>query len=146
MFFCSGEQRLSMDDKGRMRIPKKMREKLGGSDDEIVIYAANNYCLYVVPMDEFNSKYVEVSRNTMFKETEKQEALRRLCSTVFVPDEDDQGRFILPPKLKELAKIQKKIVFLGVLDRIEIWSEEIYNERFAIEGIDLEETVRTLDI
>lgn len=143
MFFCTGEQRLSLDDKGRMRIPMKMFEKLG---KDFVVYAGTNDCLFVVPMKDFQEKYYEISQDLLLNEKEKQEALRKLSSTVQVPEIDAQGRFILQPKLKAVAKISKKMVFLGVMDRIEIWSEEVYDARYSVDNIDMTEVVNTLKI
>lgn len=142
MFFC-GEQRLSLDDKGRMRIPNKLRAKL---DDEYVIYAGTNDCLFVISQKAFQEKYYDLIQDTLLSEEEKQEAFRKLSSTVQVPEEDNQGRFILQSKLKSIANIKKKMVFLGVLDRIEIWSEEVYDSKYSSENINMMDVARTLNI
>ena len=67
-------------------------------------------------------------------------------STVFTPEEDAQGRFILPAKLREYAKINKKMVFLGAMNRVEIWSEEKYDEVYGIDKLDINGAVRALGI
>jgi MraZ protein len=43
-------------------------------------------------------------------------------------DVDKQGRIILPGYLKDFAKMGKKIVFAGLYNRIEIWSEELWEK------------------
>ena len=138
--FC-GEYRLSLDEKGRMRIPNKLRAKLGS---EYVMYAGTDDSLIIVPQKDFDEKYADQMASTRLMDAEEQRAFRRLCSTTFEPEEDAQGRFVLPAKLKTLANIKKKMVFLGVIDRIEVFSEEVYDAEFAPEKIDMNDVVKTL--
>ena len=138
--FC-GEYRLSLDEKGRMRIPNKLRAKLGA---EYVMYAGTSGSLIIVPQKDFDEKYADQMANTRLMDAEEQRAFRILCSTTFEPEEDAQGRFVLPAKLKTIAKIKKKMVFLGVIDRIEVWSEESYDESFDPAKIDMDAVVNTL--
>ncbi len=141
MFFC-GEHRLSLDEKGRMRIPNKFRAKL---DDEYVIFCLSNDCLFIVSQQEFKNKY-ERLKDTLISDETQQEAIRQLFATMQVPEEDSQGRFVLQPRLKKKVGITKKMVFLGVMDRIEIWSEEAYDARYATENMDMMQVARTLNI
>ena len=60
-----------------------------------------------------------------------------------IPEEDNQGRFVLDANLRRIAKIQKDVVFVGMFDRIELWSAEIYNERFK--DLDDEEYDQSLE-
>lgn len=141
MFFC-GEHRLSLDEKGRMRIPNKFRAKL---DYEYVIFCLSNDCLFIVSQQDFKEKY-ERLKDTLISDETQQEAIRQLFATMQVPDEDSQGRFVLQPRLKKKAGITKKMVFLGVMDRIEVWSEEAYDARYATENMDMMQVARTLNI
>ena len=49
-------------------------------------------------------------------------------SSAFETEEDGQGRILIPVELREFAKIDKKIVFIGVGNRVEIWAEEVWND------------------
>ena len=60
-----------------------------------------------------------------------------------IPEEDNQGRFVLDANLRRIAKIQKDVVFVGMFDRIELWSAETYNERFK--DLDDEEYDQSLE-
>ncbi|MBR1746797.1 MAG: cell division/cell wall cluster transcriptional repressor MraZ [Clostridia bacterium] len=140
--FC-GEYRLSLDDKGRMRIPNKLRAQL---EDEFVISAAPGGCLMLLPRKEFERRFTARTETLNLRDRAEQTALRKLCSTACIPEEDSQGRFVLPAKLKTLGGIKKKLVFLGVVDRIEIWSEERYDEDYDPESIDMDEVVDALVI
>ncbi|HHU43160.1 MAG: division/cell wall cluster transcriptional repressor MraZ [Bacillota bacterium] len=132
MFF--GTHRLSLDDKNRMRLPAKFRAKIG---DDFVLCQGTDGCLFVMSHNEFEN-FISKIDNVPLSEHEKQNAIRAITSRVYVPEEDSQGRFILPSELKRAAGIEKKVVFMGVRNRIEIWSEEYYHERFekGFESID----------
>ena len=122
MFF--GRYFHSMDQKGRMRLPSKLRQDLG---DKIHIMQGTPNCLFVFSDAEFNefaSRLVEVS---VFDE-KKQKPVRQLLSSGVVIEEDSQGRFLLPQYLRNFAKLEKDIVFVGVGKRIELWSQEVWDE------------------
>lgn len=143
LMFYFGEYNLSLDDKFRMRIPNKLKSMLEG---EYAICAGTDNCLFLMTLKQFNDMFVEVAEDTPFSKTAKQEALRKLSSTILIPEEDAQGRFVLPSKLKAYAGIKKKLIFLGAMNRIEIWSEERYNEKYALDKLDINEVVKELNI
>lgn len=66
-----------------------------------------------------------------------------MVATMSIPEEDNQGRFVLDANLRRIAKIQKDVVFVGMFDRIELWSAETYNERFK--DLDDEEYDKSLE-
>lgn len=118
MFF--GTYQNQLDDKNRMRVPAKLRAKLG--EGYTLVYGAGG-CLFVMPEEAFQKILLPLTKIPL-SDLEAQEHARRILSTVEQPEEDGQGRFVLPAHAKAYAGIDKKIVFLGVGERIEIWSEE----------------------
>ena len=140
--FC-GEHRLSLDEKGRMRVPNKLRAQIEG---EYVIHAYPPDCLANVPKAAFDERFANRAKELKMEDVEEQMGLRQICTTAFIPEEDSQGRFVLPARLKEKAGIKKKVVFLGVIDRIEIWSEERYDATFDPASIDMLQAARKLSI
>lgn len=66
-----------------------------------------------------------------------------MVATMSIPEEDNQGRFVLDANLRRIAKIQKDVVFVGMFDRIELWAAETYNERFK--DLDDEEYDQSLE-
>lgn len=123
MFF--GIYNHQLDDKGRLRLPAKLRNELGGSffclkgyDNTILVYSEEKF-----------KKFCEENVNIPLTDVEAQRALVELVSNAFPIEEDSQGRFVLPAVLKEYAGIDKNVVIKGVIDRIEIWSEKAHNER-----------------
>ena len=57
-----------------------------------------------------------------------QKPLRFLFSSAVEIEEDNQGRFLLPANLREFAGITKDVVFVGVGNRAELWSEDRWNK------------------
>lgn len=127
-----------LDDKGRIRLPSKLRAELGGSfycmkgfDNTILVYSEerfNKFCQSVVDMP--------------LDKVESQRALTEIISYAFKIEEDSQGRFILPVSLREKAEIEKNVVIKGVIDRIEIWSEKAHLERNTDKSFN--ELIRTI--
>ncbi|MDD3947596.1 MAG: cell division/cell wall cluster transcriptional repressor MraZ [Clostridia bacterium] len=122
-----GTHTIQMDDKNRMRIPAKFRAKLGG--DYYIVYGAGG-CLTILPNDSFE-KFVAPFAKIPASDLEARESVRRILATVEQPEEDTQGRFVLPAHARAYAKIDKRVVFVGVGEQLEIWSEE----QFAAKNI-----------
>ena len=122
MFF--GEFSHQIDEKGRMRIPAKLKTDL---KNEFVITKGTNGCLFVFNKTYFENQFLNKLMEVPTFDLEAQKPIRALLSSSFEVMEDAHGRFLLPLALKEFAKINKNVVFVGVGNRIEIWSEENWN-------------------
>lgn len=121
MFF--GEYRHTLDDKGRLRMPAKLKETLSA---DFIVTKGTSSCLFVFPKSYFEQEFLnKLSAVPTFSEA--QHSIRLLLSSSSPAQEDAQGRFLLPQNLKDFAHIAKNVVFLGVGNRIEIWSEEVWN-------------------
>ncbi len=123
MFF--GEFNYSADEKNRIRIPSKLKTKLGS---EYVLTKGTDSCLFVFKKSYFEDEFLNKLNSVPTFNVEGQKPIRLLLSSTYEPSEDAQGRFVLPGNLKDYALISKNIVFIGVGNRIEIWSEEKWNE------------------
>lgn len=139
----SGDYRISLDDRGRMRIPSKLREKLG---KDFVMSAGTDGCAFLMNEADFETLIGPITRSAKLSEHEKMNMLRKFYANVYTMTEDNQGRFVLPAKLKAYMKASKGLVFVGMLDRIEVWSEEIYDERFSTSVEDINNVVDMLGI
>lgn len=117
MFF--GEYLHQLDEKGRLRLPSKIK-----CSNQIIITKGTNNCLFVFEKNYFENQFLSKLENVPTFDIESQKPIRALLSSSFEITEDNQGRFLLPNSLKDFAKISKNIVFVGVGNRLEIWSEE----------------------
>jgi len=120
-----GTYNYKLDDKNRIRIPAKFRIEL--TDTFFILPGANN-CLYV--MDErIVGALLEKLESIPLSDTEAQKAKSNFLAAISSPDVDAQGRFVLPIGLKTYADIEKGIYFVGSMDKIEIWSQEAYEQK-----------------
>ncbi|MBQ8749171.1 MAG: division/cell wall cluster transcriptional repressor MraZ [Clostridia bacterium] len=120
-----GEYHHQLDEKNRLRIPAKLRTKLGSN---YIIMKGSNNCLFVYSGEEMQNLMNEKLKAVPLSDVKAQKSIRMLFSSGFEVDEDAQGRFILPQNLREFASIKKNVVSIGVGNRIELWDEEKWQE------------------
>ena len=117
-----GEYQHSLDSKNRIIVPAKLREGLG---NKFVITKGLDGCLYAYPLDEW--KILEDKLKTLpLTNKDARTFVRFFFSGACEVELDKQFRGLIPQNLKEYAKIEKDIVSIGVLSRVEIWSKEMW--------------------
>ena len=119
-----GEYNHTVDTKGRLIVPSKFRELLG---DEFVVTKGLDGCLFVYSGDEWKlmeTKFREVSQFS--KEARK--FARFFFAGAATCEVDKQGRVLLPANLRECAGIEKEVVLAGVVNHIEIWNKDRWQD------------------
>ena len=116
----TGTYEHNIDAKGRLAIPSKLRDELGS-----VFYLAMGVdaCLAVYPQstwDRFTEKFASLPMS-------QSKAMRPLFANAARCELDNQGRIVIPQKLRRYAGLDKDVVILGVNDRAEIWSADAWN-------------------
>ena len=126
MFY--GEFAHSLDRKGRLIIPSKFREAIKEAyAEKLYITRGLDKCLFVFTEEEW--KVQEAKFKSMpFTKAEHRKFNRIFFSGASDTAPDKQGRILLPAYLKDFASIKKEVVFIGVSNRIEIWSKELWRE------------------
>ena len=120
MFY--GEYPHILDIKNRIIIPSKFRQHLG---ERFVLTKGLQKCLCVFPFDIWQAMTDKLT-GISIADTNGQMFNRWFFSRVHEGELDAQGRVLLPSNLREYAEIEKEIVSIGVMNRIEIWSKEIW--------------------
>ena len=115
-----GEYNHTIDAKGRMIVPSKFREQLG---NEFVVTKGLDGCLFVYPHEEWHN-IEEKFRNVPLTTKDARKFSRFFFAGAATCELDKQGRILIPPVLREFADLQKDVVSVGVLNRIEIWSTD----------------------
>lgn len=113
-----GEYHHTIDDKGRLTIPSKVREELGES---FIVTRGLDGCLFVYPTDEWKAivtKYKELP-NTR----DARNFMRFFLSGATVCEFDKQGRINISAPLIHYAELEKDCIIIGVNDRLEVWSK-----------------------
>ena len=127
-----GEYSHTIDRKGRLIVPSKFRESLG---DEFVVTKGLDGCLFVYSQEEWTNieeKFKQVSLTT--KDARK--FSRFFFAGAATVEVDKQGRILLPSVLREFAGLEKDIVSVGVLSRIEILSKDKWQESNEYDDMD----------
>lgn len=126
-----GEYNHTIDTKGRIIIPSKFRETLG---DEFVVTQGLDGCLFVYPNDEWMNFVTQLKNLPGSKEARQLQ--RYFMAGAAACEVDKQGRILIPNKLREQAGLEKDIVFVGVLSKIEIWSKEKWESNNDYDDMD----------
>ena len=130
----------SIDDRNRMIIPAKYREAFKGG---CVIARGFDKCLYLYTMDDWNTL---VGKFAKINQVDKD--MRRFMREFFSNAEecipDKQNRILIPQNLKKYAGIEKDLVTMGVLDKVEVWSKEVLNDPEGENMLDNDEFVAKL--
>lgn len=122
-----GEYHHSLDDKGRLIIPSKFRDDLG---EKFIITRGIENCLFVYSEASW-TKITNQLERLPFTKKDARAFIRFFLSGATIAEFDKQGRINIPSPLISYAKINKECVIIGTGDRLEIWSEESWNDFFT---------------
>ncbi len=142
MFY--GEFEHSIDTKSRAIIPAKFREAVKDNFiDKFFLTRGLDGCLFLFTEEEWR-KQEQKFKSMPFTHQEARKFNRLYFSGACEVVCDGQGRILIPQYLKEFAGVEKDIVFVGVSNRIEIWSKLRWKEFYETSRETFEETAERL--
>lgn len=115
-----GKYRHSVDPKGRLFVPAKLRDELG---EAFYVTFGLDKCLTVYTQSSWDS-FMEKADAIPIS---KQRKIRFLLANVVKCEPDKQGRFLLPANQRSYANISQNVIFIGQGSRAEIWDAETYD-------------------
>jgi len=118
-----GETRHVLDEKGRVVIPSKVRSAF---KEGLCITRGFDNTLFVFPIEEWN-RIDEKLRSLPLTDPNVLKFMRFWYSGAVQDELDPQGRLLIPKNLREYARIEKEVVIIGVSNRLEIWSPELWD-------------------
>ncbi|MBI3988815.1 MAG: division/cell wall cluster transcriptional repressor MraZ [candidate division NC10 bacterium] len=130
-FVFRGRYEHAIDDKGRLSIPARFREILAEQRQDGFILTNFNSCLVAYPLQEWHRLEEKIRPQSSFQR-EVLDFLRLFYSNATEVTLDNQGRILIPPELRRQAALQRAVIIVGVLNRIEIWGKERW-EQFVAE-------------
>ncbi|MBP2653101.1 MAG: mraZ [Firmicutes bacterium] len=140
-----GEYLHTIDNKGRLTFPVKFREGLG---ETFIATKGLDNCLFVYTQEEWAILEEKLKKLPMAK-PEARAFVRFFFAGAAEVQCDKQGRVLLPPNLREYARLDKDVIVIGVSSRIEIWGKEAwdeYNNQIAPEVTKIAENLVDLGI
>ncbi len=125
-----GRHEHTIDPKGRVSIPAKFREILIKKYDERLLVTNFDGCLVAYPYEEWLRLEEKASSLSMVKK-ETRSFMRFFYSSAIECILDKQGRILIPQTLREYADLEKDVILVGQLKKIEIWSKKRWNEEIV---------------
>lgn len=124
-----GATKLTLDDKGRMVMPTRYRERIvERSQGKLVVTVDRDQCLLIYPLPDWE----QIERKLMSLPTLHAQArrLQRLMVGHATDLElDGHGRVLLPPELREFAGLGRYAMLIGQGNRFELWDEVRWSEQ-----------------
>ncbi len=123
-----GQFTYSVDAKGRISIPAKLRKQVSpDANDTFVMTRGNGKCIDVYPLDQwlvFERKLEELNPF----DPQKAKFIRMILQHAAEDTLDSQSRILIPQTLLEYAHIKKEVIILGALKKIEVWNPKDFDE------------------
>ncbi len=120
-----GEYQHTVDEKGRLSIPARFREATDGKTiEKFVVTRGLENCLFLYPLEEW--KIYEEKFRTLPTLTDQRvrSFVRFFFSGATECTVDKLGRIVVPQSLRQYAHLDKEVVVIGMLNRIEIWDKQ----------------------
>ncbi len=114
-----GEYHHTIDAKGRIIMPSKVRDDLG---ENFIVTRGLDGCLFIYPKEHWNTiinKYKELPDTK-----DKRQFMRIFLSGATICEYDKQGRINIPNPLIQYADLRKDCIIIGLDERLELWSKE----------------------
>ena len=135
-----GEYEHSLDAKGRLIMPAKIREDIG---EKFIITKGLDGCLFGFSQSEWTN-FEEKLKTLPLTNKNARDFVRFFLSGAIECEIDKQGRFLIAGNLREYAQMEKEVVIIGVGTRIEIWNKEKWKEYNSEENISADEIAENM--
>jgi MraZ protein len=124
-------QQLSMDARGRVTLPARLKAALDTHRIYSLVFIAHEGRLRAYTPQDFTERVEKpLLGNDTFDPYEDEKQLLRLGSACEI-DVDRQGRLVLPAELRELVNLSADITMISLLDRLELWNTADFKAAFA---------------
>ena len=125
-----------LDAKGRVFVPSVFRKVLSEEERERVVVRmeADEKYLVVYPESVWNRQVVELQSKLNEWDPDDQMLLMQFVGDAEVLEFDAQGRVLLPKRLQVRMGLESEVVFVGMVDKIAMWSKSMYEEQFAVKA------------
>jgi MraZ protein len=124
MNMLTGEYRNTLDEKGRILFPSKLRSELTGN--VLVVTQSLDRCLWFFTPEEWKNVSSKLMDSASPFNEKNRLVLRRFIAPAQELEFDRTGRLSIPQSLREYASLSKECILLGVNKYLELWDAESY--------------------
>lgn len=135
-----GEYEHSLDAKGRLIMPSKLREDIG---EKFIITKGLDGCLFGFSKQEW-SNFEEKLKTLPLTNKNARDFVRFFLSGAIECEIDKQGRFLIVANLRQYATMEKEVVIIGVGTRIEIWNKQKWEDYNSEENISADQIAENM--
>jgi MraZ protein len=124
----------TIDDKGRISLPAKLRKNMAEDIESFTLTRGHDNCLYLYPEDEWRKREDELLERLRTDKTLHRKYRRAVIGGAEEVAIDKQKRVMIPQKFLAAVNIRKDVLLIGNLDKIEIWDPgefRAYNDQDA---------------
>jgi MraZ protein len=125
----TGIYRHSIDAKGRLIVPSRLRDNLEDAMATLVVMPDG--CIGLWSGEQWRELEQRLIEQRRTGDMATRRGIRRMASLTFQDHVDGQGRISIPPDLREASGIERDVVIMGHLDHVEIWSTQRWDEEQA---------------
>lgn len=123
-----GQFTYSIDSKGRIAIPAKLRKHVAAeANDTIVMTRGLSNCIDLYPLNEWQLLEEKLLQLNSFQPDDAR-FIRMFVQFASEDVMDGQSRILIPSALINYAKIEKEVLILGALKKIEVWNPKVYDD------------------
>jgi MraZ protein len=138
----TGEYRNSLDEKGRLLIPARIRSEITGN--VLILTRGVDKCLWLFAPEEWQRVSESIVGNTSLFHARARLIQRRIIAPAQEAEIDKAGRINIPATLREYAGLTKEAIILGIKNYIEIWDEVEYQQYWDEKESEFQEAAEEL--
>ena len=143
MDLLTGEYRNTLDEKGRILFPTRLRSELFKENEENVLIVTQS-CLWLYTRDEWKNLSSKIMESASPFNARNSLVLRHFIAPAQEVSLDKAGRLSIPQSLREYAKLSKDCVILGINKYMEIWDAQSYADYLGENELSLKEAAEAL--
>jgi len=124
-----GEYESTIDAKGRFLLPAGLKKQMPDENQSFVITRGFEKCLALYPVQSWQPLFEQISQLNEF-DPKVREFRRYFLNGAIAVEADSAGRLLLPRNLFPHAGLEKDIVLVAAVKKIEIWDKKTYQQLF----------------
>lgn len=146
MELLTGEYRNTLDEKGRILFPSKLRNELFGENEKniLIVTQSFDHCLWLYTLEEWKTLSSRIMETASPFSKQNRLVLRTLIAPAQEVELDKAGRLSIPQSLREYAGLSKDCVILGINKYMELWDAETYSKYLEENDEDLKDAAEAL--